>query len=923
MGDFNCRNGLQTGISSETNVQWSEENNSIQNEYRHFYGRNKHFVRKRRYRKSTFSSESQRFLQHLISSSQEMREIKNGHESETIEWSFKKDSFQNGLNDKSNQSSQTKRLGDISRSFRCISTCTTVSKSQKIHEILYTKPMLSVENSLFRTNVCSKSVHKNSNSSSSVFEKTKHQTSSLSGRLVDSKSRQKSTSERSSEMSRSFSFSGVYNKQREIQFDTQSTIDLSRGPISFGQGVNFSDRGTDYQTPNVDSENVSRGNDSIRFSENFGCNGFLHRISTKCTSPHETNTTTFVKFLESNEQGYEYQNPIYTTSEIASNLVVRFSEHAERPVFNVPSKYNYGHHGCFEKRLRWAPWESYIPRGVDRGTETLAYKLSRNESCLPDSETFSESTEEQVCSNQKRQYQHSPIYMSTGGDKIAQTMLFNMGTVANGLGEQHNSQSSSYSWNPEHSGGPTESKENSTSRMDTESISSSTDFSEMGVSYNRPICIQGEQTDGSILLLDSPSRCISNGCSDDIMGRDVCIRIPSDLHDSQDIKIYEAIPVSDDTNSTTVAEETLVCRPITNVDCSTNSTSELGESVESTQNEDLPSKSSNVELDSVAPLHRNFKAEGFSEQARNLLSASWRKGTQNDYSKKFDKFNSWCNERQIDPYRATLNQIADFLAYLFESGLQYSTISGYRSMLSAVLPQVDNHQVGQHPYISRLLKGVFHSRPPRTKLLPEWDLDLVLETLEAKPFEPMKDASLKFVTLKTVFMIAITTFRRCSDIQSLRIDHQSMRIQKKGITFIRHGLSKQDRQSHYGVKIQVPHYPEKELLDPKRAITHYLERTKDFRQNLKDNEKSKLFLALNSPHKPVTTGTISKWIVEVVKFAYSGESLSVRAHSTRAIAPTWALYNGATTKSILDAADWSSESTFVKHYLRDMEIPEV
>jgi len=161
----------------------------------------------------------------------------------------------------------------------------------------------------------------------------------------------------------------------------------------------------------------------------------------------------------------------------------------------------------------------------------------------------------------------------------------------------------------------------------------------------------------------------------------------------------------------------------------------------------------------------------------------------------------------MDPYSANLNQIADFLVYLFLSGLQYRTIDGYRSMLSAVLPPVQNIIVGQHPSVVRIIKGVFNSRPPKVKLLPEWSLELVLEALEKLPFEPMEKADLKFITLKTVFLVAITTFRRCSDLQSLRIDEGSMKVQNKGITFVRHGLAKQDRQNHFREKLFVPSFP--------------------------------------------------------------------------------------------------------------------
>ena len=73
-------------------------------------------------------------------------------------------------------------------------------------------------------------------------------------------------------------------------------------------------------------------------------------------------------------------------------------------------------------------------------------------------------------------------------------------------------------------------------------------------------------------------------------------------------------------------------------------------------------------------------------------------------------------------------------------------------MLSAVLPPIDNYQVGQHPYIIRLLKGVFNLRPPTAKLCPEWDLEKVLKTLQKYPFEPLHKTSLKYITYKTFFL---------------------------------------------------------------------------------------------------------------------------------------------------------------------------
>lgn len=236
-------------------------------------------------------------------------------------------------------------------------------------------------------------------------------------------------------------------------------------------------------------------------------------------------------------------------------------------------------------------------------------------------------------------------------------------------------------------------------------------------------------------------------------------------------------------------------------------------------------------------------------------------------------------------------------------------------MLSSVLAPVDNIPVGQHPYIIRLLRGVFNLRPPVVKLVPEWNLLKVLDMLQKGPFEPMKQAALKYITYKTVFLTAITTYRRCSDLQSLRLGEGNVTVQSRGIWFLRQGLSKQDRPNHLGNKIFVPAFRSKKKLDPMRAISIYLKRTESLRNNSSD--KTKLFISLVKPHNPVSTQTVANWIVNTIRMAYDND-VNVNAHSTRAIGPSWALFKGSNMSSILQAADWSRETTFIKFYLRDV-----
>ena len=53
----------------------------------------------------------------------------------------------------------------------------------------------------------------------------------------------------------------------------------------------------------------------------------------------------------------------------------------------------------------------------------------------------------------------------------------------------------------------------------------------------------------------------------------------------------------------------------------------------------------------------------------------------------------------------------------------------------------------------------------------------------------------------------------------------------------------------------------------------------------------------------MSTRTISNWIVQTIRMAYDDQNLKVKAHSTRAIGPSCALYKGVSMKSILDTAD--------------------
>ena len=71
----------------------------------------------------------------------------------------------------------------------------------------------------------------------------------------------------------------------------------------------------------------------------------------------------------------------------------------------------------------------------------------------------------------------------------------------------------------------------------------------------------------------------------------------------------------------------------------------------------------------------------------------------------------------------------------------------------------------------------FHrDRPKGRRGIPSWNLSLVLHQLTKAPFEPLKEASLKHLTFKTVFLLALVSAKCRSEIHAWlckNIRHQS------------------------------------------------------------------------------------------------------------------------------------------------------
>ena len=102
-------------------------------------------------------------------------------------------------------------------------------------------------------------------------------------------------------------------------------------------------------------------------------------------------------------------------------------------------------------------------------------------------------------------------------------------------------------------------------------------------------------------------------------------------------------------------------------------------------------------------LKQNLLAEGISERASNLITNNRRTSSIKHYESAWKKWCGWCSEREISPTRSNINYVLDFLAELFEKGLEYRTTGTHRSAISAFHDPIENIQVGNHPRVSALI----------------------------------------------------------------------------------------------------------------------------------------------------------------------------------------------------------------------------
>ena len=330
----------------------------------------------------------------------------------------------------------------------------------------------------------------------------------------------------------------------------------------------------------------------------------------------------------------------------------------------------------------------------------------------------------------------------------------------------------------------------------------------------------------------------------------------------------------------------------------------------------------------MADLRQSLIEEGLSETAASLAARGRRPSTLRVYATRFQLFREWCTDLEVPPHSAPVGVVADFLVHQFHLGKQVNTVKGFRSAIALLHKGFsDGSSVTTSKALEQLFKGMFLERPTVRRLAPPWSMTTVLETLGRPPFEPLRSASLRNLTVKTVFLLAAASARRRSALHALSLQDGHISFESNGVRLVPDAsfLAKNQTIEFLPRPIFLPALSsfsdteEDKVWCPVRCLKAYVKAT----QSLRGVSKA-LFISLNKPHAPVSRDTISRWITLAImanpQALLTGGKAT--AHQVRGMAASIALFAGVPIAEILATAVWKTATTFVSAYLKDVPSSE-
>ena len=367
---------------------------------------------------------------------------------------------------------------------------------------------------------------------------------------------------------------------------------------------------------------------------------------------------------------------------------------------------------------------------------------------------------------------------------------------------------------------------------------------------SRSLCNEEQYSISQVYQLETGSRSISYGQPQDMLEQTGRLCLPTILPARPCTSESLERGSNDSSYSASLASSDMVS-DATQLLCAGADFVAANEEVVSEQSRDgtSVSRATNSETSGLDSVRKRVLEEGFSQESADLFMDKWRDGTKGSYEASWRKWASWAREREIDPFRATIANVVNFLSCMHREGKAYGTINGYRSAISAIHQPIRKCAVGEHEDVCAVMAGIFKRNPPRPKYSEFWDVQTVLKFLKAMGSNDQ--LLVRDLAMKLAMLLALVTASRSSDLSLL--DTTYMVKSDEGFSFFLRELGKTRKIGQPPPKVDIVLYEDDGEICPVACLTEYLLRT----EKLRPKEGSSLFLSSVVPYKPVVSSTIA------------------------------------------------------------------
>ena len=868
-------------------------------------------------------------LQPLLSGSKEIRRFPPDIEPHRIKQIRCKKVVSHGIKSNSSRSGRTARVAGVDRFEGRVFSYRDPHRIPAILPVRSKRQAVPIYCAPVRTSKRTSCVYPNSGHSSSRATPTSRKATSVSGRLVAKGHSQGGVMSTPPKCVDVISPSRVYSEYGEI-------VNSPKPRHGFRGNATPHQRRSSFAHTRQSGQIITDYAPASRKSCSYGAptvdpvrdHGFRNRYRPVGETSSAPNPTLFAGAMETEPRpivSHSSNTPSFTFTLNVVDERRKFSQ--GDTITSVPSR-PISVHGCLPPRVGGTSRSPPCCRDVVDTTPAVPHQLARTTGGIFIPQTVRGSCNQPPRVSQYRQHDGGCLHQQNGGDAFPNPVLPVVGPDVLVYAPRDNTPCQTPTGQKEpHSGCVISQPPSSSNRMDTSTGSSQSGVSPLGNPHDGLVCDVRESQTPTVRLPHPRSSGNGGGRAINTLGRDGRIRVPPDpINPSRSEQDSERGHGSNN-DSTPMAEQIMVSSAVGSDSRSTPRTS-VSSGLTVTRSRPDPSGPKSVPLTRIQVVEQSLSTQGFSRAAAAVIARPQRASTLATYEHKWQKFSDWCNGRKINPLNINESQLADFLLHLFTiKKFAPRSIAVYRTAISATIKNLGGENFGHNSRLSAMIKHFMVERPPTRKLVPQWSLSLVLRALREPPFEPMDSISFKALTYKTVFLLALASGRRRSELHALGVSDGLVKLSKTEVVLRTTPgfLAKNQVAGSVAAPITIKALsnltgsdPQEVTLCPVRAIRWYLSRTKSRRDG-----NMRFFLPL-SKKADCSAADISKWICGTISWAHSECSehqrglARVSAHEVRAIATSTALLSGVPLDEILQAGTWRSSNSFVSFYLRDM-----